>query len=135
MWRVTRSLYVPRDFTEEPDDFGFAPVLRWIEYQHPGRADDPKVRAELQREEREWNVRLAASQVQHVFAYRIRKKIIREGWKRAYYAQLVGQSESRINNILSGKVLMRLEDITLAHEVLGNIWGLADKNGDPGAVR
>lgn len=122
---MTRSLYVPREFTRDPDNFGVVPVVRWIEYQPTPPARDPRVRRELELEEREWHARLTASQAQHLFAYGIRYALNDWDWTQARYAHHIGQGERRVNDVLNGKVLMRLEDIGYAHVIFGNIWDLA----------
>ena len=97
---MTNPRYKPRDYCLEPELFGKRFELTWCEV-----------------EERE-NARLAAAQLQNEYAVFIRHQVRTQKKTLEVYAKAAGVSYDRLMKMLRGDVIMRLEDIGMAHYLL-----------------
>lgn len=126
---VTQSKFVPREYCLNPRRFGREARLEWVGYL-PAQAGDSQVAEELRREAMTFYSQLRAAQAQHYFAYRIRERMDDLDMGVPEYAQQSGQDQTRVYRVLKGEVLMRLEDVALAHHVLGGVWEVLDDEGN-----
>lgn len=105
--------YRPRDFTLEPEGFGRVETLRWkttgtIALENSLPWETKYVAPAL----------LAAAQFQHNYVLRIRAGLKHEDVTLKEYATIAGTSYDRLVKVLRGAVILRLEDIAMADEVL-----------------
>ena len=111
--------FTPRRYTTDPDLFGKARVIGWQSELRSVHEQD----------------RLAAAQMQHHYAFEIRRRA-REKYKSMnQYAQTCGVSYDRLAKVLRGDAIMRLEDIAQAERLLGKfiergprLGGLSEQN-------
>ena len=105
---MTDSRYVPRSLSDEPGSFGRAELLRW-------KTSDTIA----------GSARIRAARLQHLYAIRIRKRIIDERTTAKEFASNAGISYDRLMKVLRGEMIMRLEDIAAADLILGEVSELA----------
>ena len=97
---MTNPRYRPRDYCLEPELFGKRFELTW--------------RAVEERE----NARLAAAQLQNRYAVFIRHQVRTQKKTLEVYAITADISYDRLMKMLRGDVIMRLEDLGMAHYLL-----------------
>lgn len=112
---MTNPRYRPRDYCLEPELFGKRFELTWREV-----------------EERE-NARLAAAQLQNRYAVFIRHQVRAKSKSLKIYAITAGVSYDRLMKMLRGDVIMRLEDLGMAHYLLKLDIGLDQLGTQPPA--
>lgn len=108
---MTDSRYVPRSLSDEPGSFGRAELLRW-------KTSDTIA----------GSARIRAARLQHLYAIRIRKRIIDERTTAKEFASNAGISYDRLMKVLRGEMIMRLEDIAAADLVLGEVSEFATRD-------
>jgi len=99
--RMGNPRYVPKRYTDEPKEFGRARAVTWKPVQ-PGSEDQRR-----------------AAQIQHDWAVQIRREAATKYGSLAKYAETTGLSYDRLIKVLSGREIMRLEDIAQAERLLG----------------
>ncbi|MGJ9413965.1 helix-turn-helix domain-containing protein [Aeromicrobium sp. CF4.19] len=62
-----------------------------------------------------------AARIQHAYAFVIKQRIKKAYESQAEYARTAGSSQERLSNVLRGAAIMRLEDMALAHRLLGGV--------------
>jgi len=92
--------YLPAELTDEPRAFGRAISIRWKSDEDPDRIE--------------------ASRLQHELAYEIRRAATAQFGSIKAYAKEAGLSYGRTNQVLNGRLLMRLEDVAIANRVLSS---------------
>lgn len=92
--------YRPRDFCVDPGAFGKARNIDWLK----------PAQAQLHF--------LAASKIQHAFAWRIRLALKESALPAKTYAIRSGTSYDRLMKMLRGETIMRLEDLGQAEALL-----------------
>ena len=105
MTEIRDATECPRDFTSEPASFGQARTVVWKTATS-----------------RESGARLLAAQWQHVYAVRMRQRIVAPRTLK-WYATEAGTSYDRLGKLLRGVIVMRLEDLAMADMILGEISG------------
>lgn len=96
--------FTPRRYTTDPDLFGKARVVGWQNDLRSVHEQD----------------RLAAAQMQHDYAFEIRRRVREQYKSMNQYAQAFGVSYDRLAKVMRGDAIMRLEDIAQAERLLGN---------------
>lgn len=98
---MSNPRFVPRSLCAEPHAFGRARTVDWVD---PDGADQTE---------------LAAAQLQHDYAVRIRLAAKERFGSIGAYALQIGQTSDRLGKVLRGEAIMRLEDIAAAQIHLG----------------
>ncbi|KGJ72859.1 hypothetical protein GY21_12435 [Cryobacterium roopkundense] len=62
-----------------------------------------------------------ASEMQHLYAMRIRDAIAQKGWTVVVYAEKAGCTADHMFKLLRGEAILKLEDIALADQLLGPV--------------
>lgn len=96
--------YRPRDLAIQKALFGHHGYLQW------------KTAEGL-----EATAQLAAAQMHHQYAIRIRNRINAKGWSVQEYARRAGTSYDRMLKVLRGSAILRLEDIAIADLLVGEV--------------
>ena len=97
--------YEPKDYLYGPQlGFGKNPDAEW----DPTKGDEDPAR-------------LLASQIQHVYAMRIRAELKSAGFTIREYAERTNQGYDRVAKFLGGRVVMNFEDVARAELELGGI--------------
>jgi len=99
--RMGNPRYVPKRYTDEPKEFGRARAVTWKPVE-PGSEDQRR-----------------AAQIQHEWAVQIRREAATKYGSLAKYAEATELSYDRLIKVLSGREIMRLEDIAQAERLLG----------------
>lgn len=99
--RMGNPRYVPKRYTDEPKEFGRARAVTWKPVQ-PGSEDQRR-----------------AAQIQHDWAVQIRRAADARYGSLAKYAEATDLSYDRLIKVMSGREIMRLEDIAQAERLLG----------------
>jgi hypothetical protein len=97
--------FLPRTYSEQPDLFGKTMLMTW-------RAV-PDEASESAKDQ------AAASQRQHRFAVAIRDAARAQHGSVKVYSEMVDVNYARLNDLLSGKAIMRFEDVANAERNLG----------------
>jgi hypothetical protein len=102
---MTNARFIPRSFAVGPKTFGNAPRIEW-------QPEQPGV-----------TIQLEASKLQHRWAWAIRCALADRRETVKAYCERTNQPYIRTSSMLSGRVIMRLEDIAAArlHLDLGHI--------------
>jgi hypothetical protein len=108
--RMGNPRYVPKRYTDEPKEFGRAKVVTWKPDQ-PGSEDQRR-----------------AAQIQHDWAVQIRWTAVARYGSLTKYAEATGLNYDRLIKVLSGREIMRLEDIAQAERLLGVKVPVAQEN-------
>ncbi|WP_426976018.1 hypothetical protein ACQCSU_14670 [Pseudarthrobacter sp. O4] len=101
--------YAPKSFAKVPADFGKRNEIPWNDADSLLDSD-----------------RLAASILQHRYAYKIRSRIAELGMSLATYSAQTAQTYDRNLKILGGNAVMRLDFVTEAERLLGHILNGGD---------
>lgn len=94
--------YRPRDYCQDPQEFGRAGVA-WL---------SPRGQTENGLTQR------SAAQLQHAFALLVRAALKDQAMTVTAYAELTQQDPKRVSRLLSGEIVMRLEDAAAAQRHL-----------------
>jgi len=101
---MSNPRFIPRNYAQIPSQFGKSKIISWL-------TPDSRMQKE----------RLASSQLQHKFAFRIWSRLQFLGRPVSEYAEAIGVSYDRTAKVLRGATIMRLEDIAVAEIELGGI--------------
>lgn len=96
--------YAPKSFAKVPSDFGKRDRIPWNDADSTVDAD-----------------RLAASVIQHRYAFKIRCRVAELGMTLSTYSAHTAQTYDRNLKILGGDAVMRLDFVTEAERLLGHI--------------
>ena len=99
---VPNPRYRPRDYCQDPQKFGRAGVA-WL---------SPRGQSESGLTQR------SAAQLQHAFALLVRAALKDQAMTVTAYAELTRQDPKRVSRLLSGEIMMRLEDAAAAQRHL-----------------
>ena len=72
-----------------------------------------------------------ASEMQHLYAMRIRDGIAQKGWTVVVYAEKAGCTADHMYKLLRGEAILKLEDIALADQLLGQVSEFARAGTPP----
>jgi transcriptional regulator with XRE-family HTH domain len=101
---MTGPRYVPRSFCEDPSGFGRDVGTRW---KRPGSPIE--------------SVQTHAARLQHQFVLRIRERLVVKQMSSKAFATAAGMTTQRLNRLMRGEILIRLEDLAAADLILGEV--------------
>lgn len=99
---VSDPRYVPRSFASDASEFARAEVIGWRE---PASAMEHE--------------QLHAAQLQHIYCYVIRRRARDRYGSLTKYAEVTRQAYDRFSRVIRGEGILRLDDIGLATQHLG----------------
>jgi len=101
---MSTAKYAPKLYAKNPLEFGKKPDIAWITATSPREKDE-----------------LAASKMQHEFAYKVRARAAELGLTLTTYSSMSSLTYDRNAKILRGEALMRLDFLTEAERLIGHI--------------
>lgn len=102
---MSNPRFVPKNYAIEPDAFGRARTIAWVQ----------RVRSNDERD------RVEAAKLQHHFAVLIRRRAREKYRSMTAYAKHCDMPYDRLSKVMRGEVIMRFEDLAQAERILGGI--------------